>query len=374
MKTGKVSKAMSGNTFKDPPLAVRIAVKSLCILIAVFLIIILCSLGAAIYLNAPPDMDVSFSLTLDDAMDIDINGNLIMEIRSGESALSVGRRLENAGLIRSINFWYLLFRLDNEQVKTGTYSIALPASLMEIRSALISGEQLQVRVTIPEGFTLSQIARVLENEGICSTGDFLLAASSREILEYYSIPGPSMEGYLFPDTYLFPLSYPANLVIESMANNFFRRLGYIAPAAASLSPGELNDLVILASIVEREYRAPNEAALMAGVFNNRLRIGMALQSCATVVYVMTEILGLPHPERLLYRDLEHVSPFNTYIYPGLPPSPISAPGETALRGVFQPAEVNYFYFRLLDPASGRHYFSRTLDEHIQAGDLIVKGW
>ena len=374
MKIGTASNALKNLKLKDPPIAVRIAVKALSIAIALFLVLALTALGAGIYLNAAPEYSSSYEIKLDSAMQLDENGNLIMEIISGESALSVGRRLESAGLIRSINFWYLLFRLDNEQIKTGTYRIPLPASLIEIRSILVRGEQIQIRLTIPEGFTLSQIARVMENEGICSSYDFLAAASSRELLDRYSIPGPSMEGYLFPDTYLFPRSYPAHLVIESMANNFFRRLSGIAPEAASLSPRELNDLVILASIVEREYRAPNEAALMAGVFNNRLRIGMALQSCATVVYVMTEILGLPHTERLLYRDLEHLSPYNTYIHPGLPPAPISAPGETALRGVFQPAEVNYFYFRLLDPASGRHYFSRTLDEHIQAGDLLVKGW
>jgi UPF0755 protein len=131
--------------------------------------------------------------------------------------------------------------------------------------------------------------------------------------------------------------------------------------------------VSLASIVEREYRVDDEAPLMAGVFFNRLQIGMALQSCATVEYVITEIQGRPHPERLFDRDTEIRDPYNTYMNAGLPPGPICSPGMVALNAVFNPAESDYLYFRLIDPAAGRHYFSRTLDDHIQAGVFYVKG-
>jgi UPF0755 protein len=128
----------------------------------------------------------------------------------------------------------------------------------------------------------------------------------------------------------------------------------------------------MASIVEREYRVDEEAPLMAGVFYNRLRIGMALQSCATVEYVITEIQGRPHPERLFDRDIEIRNPYNTYMVPGLPPGPISAPGEVALHAAFNPVPSDYLYFRLVNPAEGRHYFSKTLDDHIRAGVLYVK--
>ncbi|HOX92645.1 MAG TPA: endolytic transglycosylase MltG, partial [Spirochaetales bacterium] len=126
------------------------------------------------------------------------------------------------------------------------------------------------------------------------------------------------------------------------------------------------------SIVEREYRLPEEAPRMASVFLNRLKIGMALQSCATVVYVITQRLGKPHPSRLFDRDLEIPDPFNTYRQPGLPPAPIANPGLVALSAVFRPESSRYLYFRLVDEASGRHYFSETLDEHIRAGSLSVK--
>jgi len=141
----------------------------------------------------------------------------------------------------------------------------------------------------------------------------------------------------------------------------------------STDAAELNRRIIIASIVEREYRVPEEAAVMAGVFYNRLDIGMALQSCATVEYVITEIQGRPHPEQLFNRDLEIRDPYNTYIRPGLPPGPISAPGETALKAAFIPESTEYLYFRLIDTGAGRHYFSRTLDDHIRAGALYVKG-
>ena len=191
-----------------------------------------------------------------------------------------------------------------------------------------------------------------------------------------------MEGYLYPDTYLFPLEYPASRVVRVMADTFYKRLDKIMSEAAlsgengALKPmnaAELNKRVIIASIVEREYRVPEEAAVMAGVFYNRLNIGMALQSCATVEYVITDIQGRPHPERLFNRDLEISDPYNTYIRAGLPPGPISAPGETALKAAFNPESTEYLYFRLVDPVAGRHYFSRSFDDHIRAGVLYLKG-
>jgi UPF0755 protein len=158
-----------------------------------------------------------------------------------------------------------------------------------------------------------------------------------------------------------------------MVNNFFSRIGEIDEKTLSMPPEELNRLVILASIVEREYRLEEEAPVMAGVFFNRMNIGMALQSCATVEYIITEIQGKPHPEVLSTRDTEIRDPYNTYIRPGLPPGPISSPGAVALKAVLSPVKTGYLYFRLVEPASGRHYFSGTLDEHIKAGKLYLKG-
>ena len=352
------------------PKAVRFLLKFLSAIIAVALVLCALALGGASYFNSAPDKP---PIPMEEGMRLDADGTLFLEVKGGETASSVGKRLQNAGVIRNQYFWYLLFRFGGEYIKTGAYRIELPASQVKIRSVLTAGDQLLVKVTVPEGLTLKKTAAIFENEGVCMAGEFLAAASSTEILQAYRVPGSTMEGYLYPDTYLFPLAYPADKVVSAMADTFFMRLDSLVPEAElSISAAELNNRVILASIVEREYRVPEEAGLMAGVFYNRLKSGMALQSCATVEYVITEIQGRPHPEQLFNRDLEIRDPYNTYLRPGLPPGPISAPGETALKAVFHPVPSDYLYFRLTDPASGRHYFSRTLDDHIRAGALYVK--
>jgi UPF0755 protein len=324
--------------------------------------------GLMVYLNAPPGRPPRSSDT------VTVEGSYaLVEVRKGESASSVGQRLESAGLIKNRCFWNLLYRLDRQYVKTGMYKFNIPASQLEIRSVLVSGRQTLVRVTIPEGVTLKKTALILEDAGICAAADFLAAASDRAVLDRYHVPGKTMEGYLYPDTYFFSLAYPAVQVVETMADTFFRRIAEITGEAEHPDSRELNERVTIASVVEREYRAADEAPRMAGVFYNRLRIGMPLQSCATVEYVITEIQGRPHPDVLYNRDIEIRDPYNTYIRAGLPPGPISAPGFVALNAAFNPAPSDYLYFRLVDPSQGRHYFSRTLDDHNQAGVLYVKG-
>jgi UPF0755 protein len=356
---------MAGNS------TVRSFIAMLCVLLGALLVFSALALGCFVYLNSPPGKPPVFAEE-DPTLGLDESGAVRMELRQGESVRSVGQRMESAGIIRSRYFWELLARLDREQLKAGTYSFSLPATQLEIRSLLVSGRQLLHRVTIPEGTTLKKTAGILAEAGVCAEADFLAAAADPEILDRYRVSGATLEGYLYPDTYLFPGNYPAELVAKAMADTFFKRLGELQPDSLSLSPAELNKRVIMASIVEREYRVAEEAPLMAGVFYNRLRIGMALQSCATVEYVITEIQGRPHPERLYERDTEIRSPYNTYLVPGLPPGPISAPGAVALNAAFNPAPSDYLYFRLVNPAEGRHYFSQTLDDHIRAGVLYVK--
>jgi UPF0755 protein len=157
-----------------------------------------------------------------------------------------------------------------------------------------------------------------------------------------------------------------------MVGRFQEVLAEIAPEAATLSAGDFYDRIILASIVEREYRVPEEAATIASVFYNRLVVNMRLESCATVVYVITELEGLPHPQRLFYRDLRRENPYNTYTEFGLPPAPISNPGSTALEAVFYPAATDYRFFVWNGPGSGSHSFTRTLSEHNEARLLYLK--
>jgi UPF0755 protein len=340
----------------------------------------LAALAVFVYCNSPPEFlpdsaaeQDGITIEPESPSDSAIQAVIRFEVRRGESALSVGQRLAESRIIRNEYFWYLLCRLDQEPIKTGTYRIEVPLSPIAIHRILVSGRQILTKVTVPEGFTLKKTARLLEDLSICPAEELLAAAANPDIISSYRISNATMEGYLYPDTYLFPPGYSAEKVIQAMADTFFTRIAEIDERALTMTPEEINRLVILASIVEREYRMDEEAAVMAGVFFNRLNIGMALQSCATVEYIITEIQDRPHPEVLLTRDTEIRDPYNTYILPGLPPGPISAPGAVALRAVFSPSESSYLYFRLVDPVTGRHYFSNTLDDHIRAGTLYLKG-
>jgi UPF0755 protein len=346
----------------------RALLKILSLIIGLGLLLLAVAVGVLIYLNSPPQGPVYEES--EGGLRLDGEGTVLIEVQKGETGLSVAKRLEEAGIIRNRYFWYFLSRYDKRPVKSGTFQLEVPASQLAVHKALIEGQQMLERVTIPEGLTLTKTAALLEEAEITPAEDFIRVAGDAEILATYGILGPSMEGYLFPDTYLFPKDYPADMVVRAMVNNFFSRLQDLSPAGPNGE--ELHRLVTLASIIEREYRVDDEAPLMAGVFYNRLRIGMALQSCATVEYVITEVQGKPHPTVIYTRDTEIRDPYNTYVYPGLPPGPICSPGALALEAALKPQDSNYLYFRLVDPSAGRHYFSRTLDDHIRAAVLYVK--
>ena len=301
-------------------------------------------------------------------------GAIVFRVENGASAGEIASMLFEKGLIRNPSLFRVLLRLSgaDRKLKAGTYSIEAGSSMLDIIILLSEGKVLQIQVTIPEGFTARAIGLILEKAGICSQSSFLAAATDPALAERAGLPGYDFEGFLFPDTYMFPAAASAETIVIAMAANFFEKLENIAPGSAQDKMRLRND-VILASIVEREYGVPQEAGLMASVFQNRIAIGMALQSCATVVYIITEKQGKPHPRVVYYSDLAIKDPYNTYIHRGLPPGPISNPGETALRAVFNSPKSDYLYFRLIDSSSRQHRFSRTFEEH--AGETIpVKGF
>ena len=292
----------------------------------------------------------------------------------GESGASVARRLAQKSIIKSEYLFRFLMKtksLENS-LKAGDYAISYDMGSSDILKMIAEGKQILIRVTIPEGASVKAVAQAAEAAGIASASDVLAAISSPELAAELGFGTSSLAGYLFPDTYLLPRDAGGKQLVEVMVSTFRARLLDAVPEAGALSAAELHQRIILASIVEREYRVPEEAPLMASVFLNRLRIGMALQSCATVVYVISEIQGKPHPTRIFDRDLQIDDPFNTYLHPGLPPEPICNPGLTALTASLRPASTQYLYFRLIDEATGKHYFSSTLDEHIGAASLAVK--
>ena len=295
-------------------------------------------------------------------------------IQSGESLTGVAQRLHGAGFIRSPALLLVLARARGAEtaIQAGFYRFPADATAGEILDLLTEGSNDLVRVTIPEGWTSNRIAAHLEARAITNAAEFRTAVNSPELMRSYGVEAPTAEGYLFPDTYYFPRGYDAEAVARHMVDTFFGRLAEIHPGAGP-EAAELHDKVILASIVEREYRVPSEAPLIASVFNNRLQSNVRLESCATIVYIITEIQGNEHPARIYEADLEIESAFNTYRSRGLPPSPIANPGLTALQAALYPADTDYRYFVVKDPDTGAHHFSSVLSEHSEAKFVYLKG-
>ncbi|MBN2552544.1 MAG: endolytic transglycosylase MltG [Spirochaetales bacterium] len=297
------------------------------------------------------------------------------KVLKGENLSTIAERLDREALIRSHTLLILFSKLNKTETsfKNGYFRILPGDSMVDIHNLLVSGYQEQVKLTIPEGWTLKKTAAYLEEKGITGSEEFLEAASSRSLLDQFGIPADNMEGYLFPDTYYFPRGYPAYGVVEEMAENMFERLAGIAPQALQWERDRLHRRIIMASIVEREYRRAEEAPLIASVFYNRLQFNIGLESCATLGYIITDIQNKPHPEYLSAEDKRIDSPYNTYRWAGLPPGPISNPGAVALKAAFYPAETDYYYFVLKNPQTGEHHFSENLQEHNWAKYYYLKG-
>lgn len=299
---------------------------------------------------------------------------VLYEVREGAVVSSIAKELEETDVIRSSYFFIILSKLHDTQdkMKSGFYRIEAGMTSSEIHDMFVEGTQKLVRVTIPEGLTARKTGARFEESNICSQSDFLKAVHSVQITEEYGVHAENLEGYLYPDTYMFQQKYPADKVVRHMVDTFFEELGEIEPGYGELSPDELHEKVVMASIIEREYRDPEEVGRIASVFYNRLEMNMRLQSCATVVYALTEEKGREHPGSLTYDDLEVESEFNTYRNWGLPPGPIANPGKFALDGAFHPADTDFLYFLLMDPNAGKHVFSRTLKDHNTAYRLYIK--
>jgi len=298
----------------------------------------------------------------------------LFSIERGENVSEISRRLQGEGFIRFAPLLDGLARVRGTQsgFKAGYYRIPARATTFAIHDLLVLGSQKLQKVTIPEGWTAGKIARHLEALGICSAEDFLAAVRSPVLLEEFGIRGKTLEGYLFPDTYFVPMPFTGAAMAELMARSFFDTVARIEPQWKGLDSGTVRDTIIMASIVEREYRADDEAPLIASVFYNRLKRNIGLESCATLEYIITEIQGKAHPEYISIEDKKIDSPYNTYRWAGLPPGPISNPGRVALEAAFRPARTDFLYFVLQDPQAGRHHFSRDLSEHNQAKYLYLK--
>jgi len=261
--------------------------------------------------------------------------------------------------------WPKMFRLygrvigGDRNIKPGTYLLKQGTPWSDIVSALNGGHGLVNTITIPEGYTVSQITPLLARTLKVPADSVKAAMRDTALLARLDLPNPTLEGYVFPDTYAFPLGTTARQAVREMVYSFERRWRPEWDSSLTDLKINRNDLVTMASIVEREARVPEERPVIAAVYYNRLRKGMLLQADPTIQYALGHHVG-----RVLYKDLEVKSPYNTYIHKGLPPGPIASPGVASLAAAAHPATVPYIYF--VASRDGHHEFRVTLDQHVNA--------
>ncbi len=281
-------------------------------------------------------------------------GEVFVDLPVGTSSRAVADKLADAGVLRSRHAFLLLRAWKRGTLKAGEYRFADPASADTVYSRLLKGDVFTVAVTIPEGFNLYDIAAAVESAGAGSAAAFLQAARRNTDLIAEWAPGAtSLEGYLYPDTYLVSRHATARSIQEAMVRRF-----RVAGARLGIA-GNVSRTVILASLVEKEVRFDDERGLAAGVFENRLRAGMPLQTDPTVIY--TALMAGRWSGTIHQSDLQRDSPYNTYRHGGLPPGPICSPGAAALRAALHPTATDNLYF--VADAAGHTRFSAGLKEH-----------
>jgi peptidoglycan lytic transglycosylase G len=282
-------------------------------------------------------------------------------IPPGASLRTAADSLHRAGLVS----WPRLFRYyakitgDDRDIKAGTYSLKHGESWSRLITALRDGEGLERKLTIPEGWNLFSIVPALATSLGAPSESVAVAVRDTALLRELDIPTPTVEGYLFPDTYIFSYGTSPRVAVREMVTRFEHvwqpawddRLQQLAMSR--------NDVMALASIIEREARLPEERPVISAVYHNRLRLQMPLQADPTVEYALGG-----HRDRLYFKDLDVDSPYNTYRHPGLPPGPIASPGKASIEAALFPAQVPYLYF--VASPDGHHEFRTTFKAHSEA--------
>jgi UPF0755 protein len=275
----------------------------------------------------------------------------------GQAADSLAR----SGIIGSPKLFRLYGRFTggDRNIKPGTYLLKHGTPWHDIVSAMNGGHGLVNTITIPEGYTVSQITPLLAKTLQVPVDSVQAAMRDTAMLARLDVPNPTLEGYVFPDTYAFPVGTTARQAVREMVYSFERRWKPEWDSSLTDLKINRNDLVTMASIVEKEARLPEERPVIAAVYYNRLRKGMLLQADPTVQYALGHHVG-----RVLYKDLAVASPYNTYVHKGLPPGPVASPGAASLSAAANPANVPYLYF--VASQDGHHEFRTTLEEHATA--------
>jgi UPF0755 protein len=316
-----------------------------------FLVVVFLSLGFGLFLVSPADK---------------AGKDQVYVVKEGSSLKEVAADLEKTGLITNKTLFTLWTRVKGygKDIRAGEYSLNAAMPPVQVLEILRKGLVILHPVTIPEGFTRDQIADALAAKGLAERKRFLELTQDKALLQQYGISGPSFEGYLFPDTYHFSRGTPASAILDAMVKRFKQVASPLMEKAQG--PGmTFREVVILASIVEKETARPEERPLIASVFLNRLRLGMRLESDPTVIYGIENFDG-----DLKKKDLAEKTPYNTYVIHGLTPGPIANPGLESIKAVLDPARTDYLYF--VSKNDGSHHFSKTLAEHNRAVEIYQK--
>jgi peptidoglycan lytic transglycosylase G len=288
-----------------------------------------------------------------------------LTIRKGSPFREAAESLSAHGLVRSTRIFsiYAKLRGRDRSLRWGTYVLRPGMSWEQLLDALRNGRGVVHAVTIPEGFSIADIEPLLA-DSLGLTQDSLDAAvRDTALLHRLDVPTPTLEGYLFPDTYTFPDKISARDAVRMMVDEFEKAWKPEWTEQARAMKLTRHDIVTLASIVEREVRKDEERPVIAAVYLNRLKIGMPLMADPTVTYALGK-----KPGRVLLRDLRVKSPYNTYLRAGLPPGPIASPGAASMRASVNPAKVPYRFF--VAAPDGHHEFRRTYAEHLEAIRMV----
>lgn len=284
-----------------------------------------------------------------------------IDIPPGVSSTAIGRRLVDAGVVETETVFRVALRVSGSvrSLKAGEYRFDHPMSAIEVIDMVGRGDTFARRITFPEGLTILEMAQLYESRGFGQAHDFAEAARDASIIKDIDPAATDLEGYLFPDTYALPRHTTAAQLMRLAVARFEHLFTPDLRRDAAARHLTVRQAVTLASIVEKEASRPDERPQIAGVYVNRLRLGMPLQCDPTVIYALQR--AGKYTGNLRRDDLGFDSPYNTYRYPGLPPGPIASPGRASLEAAVHPAANEYLYF--VSRNDGSHEFARTLDEH-----------
>lgn len=296
-------------------------------------------------------------------------GTLTISVKPDMTVRDIGEALFQKGIIHNVTGFRIIAKVQGveKSLQAGDYALNPGMSISDIIDKMAKGDTVYQSLTIPEGYTVEQVAKLLDAQGLGNGAKFKALARKYAPFGYIGQQSEivySAEGYIFPDTYRVNGDLTEVALLEMMVANFDKKITLQMRERAKTLGLSLHQVVTLASLVEKEAKLAKERPVIAGVFFNRLKQDMPLQSCPTIQY----ILGYPKPE-LTIADTQIASPYNTYQNPGLPPGPIASPGMAALQAVLYPADTPYLYF--VAAKDGSHRFSKTYEEHLAAIDEMA---